>query len=295
MRQRILFIINPKSGIHNKHDIPKLIQTYLDDTKFDAEIIYTQYSGHGYKLAKEAIEQGVDIICAVGGDGSVHNIGMALIGRECKLGIIPVGSGNGYARHFDIPTQVKFAILTLNQLKVRKIDVGVINRKFFLGVTGFGFDGHVAAKFAKKKSRGFWGYVRLIFKEYFKYNEKTYTIEFGNGSKIQQKAFMVSVSNASEFGNGFCISPYSDVQDGKLELVVLRKPPLYKAPFIVSQFFKGTAQNSKYVTSYRFTELILHTDSTKFHADGEPISLKMPVQINAQTQAINLIVGENFA
>ncbi len=295
MKTSILFIINPKSGVSKKHDIPKLIKEYLDDAKFNAEIIFTQYSGHGYKLAKEAVQRNIDIVCAVGGDGSVHNVGMALIDSDTVLGIIPTGSGNGYARHFDIPTRIRIAILTLNQLKVRQVDVGTINRKFFLGVSGFGFDGHIATNFAKKKSRGFWGYVRLILREYFKYTEKDFQIEFGNGTRINQKAFMVSISNASEFGNGFCISPFSDVHDGRLELTILRKPPLHKAPFVVSRFFKGTAQKSKYVSSYRFESLELNTDAKNSHADGEPISLNMPVKIGVKQHALKLIVGENYA
>jgi len=295
MKTRILFIINPKSGVTKKKDLPELINTYLDDRKFDAEIKFTQYSGHGYKLAKEAVNSGTHIICAVGGDGSVHNVGMALIGTETALAIIPTGSGNGYARHFDIPTRIPQAILTINQQKVRKVDVGTINNKHFLGVAGFGFDGHIAWKFAKRKSRGLWGYVQLVLKEYFNYPSREITVELSNGKKITEKTFMISVSNATEFGNGFCISPYSDVQDGKLELVLLKKPSLFQAPFIVYKFFKGRAQNSKLVKTYRFESLTLETKSDKYHADGEPITLNKKIQIGIKPKALKVIAGENFA
>lgn len=295
MKKRVLFIINPKSGVSRKHNIPELISSYLDDVKFDAEIKFTKYSGHGYKLAKEAVHDGYDVVCAVGGDGSVHNIGMALINADTILAVIPTGSGNGYARHFDIPVRIKQAILTLNQMKIRQVDVGMLNHKYFLGVAGFGFDGHISGKFVKRKKRGIRGYILLVLKEYFRYGQQEFEIEFGSGRVVRQKAFMASIANISEFGNSFRISPFADAQDGKFELILLRKPNLFQVPFILRDFFKGKAHTSRLVQTFRFEEAKISTKSSRFHADGEPVSLSNPIKIRVQPKALQIVVGENYA
>jgi diacylglycerol kinase (ATP) len=295
MKTQILFIINPKSGVHKKHNIPELIEEYLDNSKFDYTLVYTKYSGHEFKITKDAVSRNIDIVCAIGGDGSVHNVGVALIDTTTKLAIIPTGSGNGFARHFDISTQIRKAILIINQEKTRKIDIGTINNKYFLGVAGFGFDAHIAKSFSKKTSRGLWGYIKLVFKEFFNYKEKEFEIEFDSQSKIKGSAFMLSISNTSEFGNGFCISPHSSVHDGLLELVVLKKPPFHKVPIIAAYFFTRNIKSSPYIRTYRFSNLTLTSASTKSHADGETIALKTPIRIGVKQNALQLIVGENYA
>jgi YegS/Rv2252/BmrU family lipid kinase len=294
MKIKILFIINPRSGVSEKHDIPELIYQYLDNSKFDAQIEFTKYSGHGFRLASEAVAKQFDVVCAVGGDGSVHNVGVALVNTQVKLAIIPAGSGNGYARHYAIPTRVREALLTINQMKVRTVDVGKINRKYFLGVTGFGFDAHIAAKFAKRKRRGFSPYVFLVLREYFRFSEKQYHIEFESGKKIASKAWMVTVSNATEFGSGFCVSPFSDTQDGELEMTILRKPPIWASLGLIRRFFKGTAPFSPYIKTYRFKKASVSCDYNNVHADGEPIKLRMPIEVEVFPKGLKLIVGENF-
>lgn len=295
MKQQILFIINPVSGVRKKKNIPKLIEDYLDSIKFEYKIIYTEYSGHGYELATNAVKEGIDIVCAIGGDGSVHDVGTALFETDATLAIIPTGSGNGYARHFNIPLRLKEAIFVINQMKTRKVDVGVMNNHPFLSTAGFGFDAHISACFSDLHKRGMWNYVRLIVKEYFFYKEQTFTYSIDGNQKLKSKDLMCAVSNATEFGNGFCISPYSNVQDGKMELVLLKKIPWIKAPFVARKFFKRKPQTSRYVKITSFNQLELEFESKKAHSDGEPIKLNSPVKIETKQKALNLIVGENYA
>ena len=99
MKKRIWFIINPISGVRRKDDIPALVRQYLNHETYEFEIQYTKHKGHAIEIAKDAVKQGIDIVCAVGGDGSVHEVGTALIGSQTSLAVIPIGSGNGLARH----------------------------------------------------------------------------------------------------------------------------------------------------------------------------------------------------
>lgn len=295
MKLKALFIINPVSGVREKKNIPELINDYLDTVKFDFEVIYTQHSGHGHEIAKNAAKDGIDIVCAIGGDGSVHEVGTALIDSDTILAVIPTGSGNGFARHFNIPLRLKEAIFVINQMKVRKIDVGMVNEHPFLSTSGFGFDAHISECFSKFHARGLWSYIRLIVKEYFFYKERTFSYSIDGQPKLKSTDLMCTVTNGSEFGNGFSVSPYSNVQDGQLEMVLLKKFPWIKGPFVARKFFKGKPQTSRYVKIKRFTKLELEFEVKNIHLDGEPIKISSPVSIEVKQKALNLIVGENYA
>ncbi len=215
MKQRIQFIINPISGVHKKTDIPGLIDMHLDHDKYEYGISYTEYRKHAIKIAKKCSKDGIDIVCAVGGDGSVHEVGTALIGTKTQMAIIPVGSGNGLARHLNIPLNVKDAILCINDGKYIHMDTVKVNNKAFIGIGGYGFDAVVAKEFDKGKKRGLLGYIITVFKEFFKYNPLNVSIDI-DGKVKSLPVMLCTVANSSQFGNGFTVSPDSDVEDGEL-------------------------------------------------------------------------------
>jgi diacylglycerol kinase (ATP) len=291
---KILFIINPKSGVMSKEKLVDLITEYLDTNKYDASFKWTQYSGHGYKLAKEAVIQNFQIVIAVGGDGSVHNIASGLVGSNTILGIIPIGSGNGMARHLQIPTKIENAILTINQQKVRSVDVGKINNKYFFNVAGFGFDGRIAKLFAQSTKRGLIKYAKLVFREFLKSKQHGFSVEFENGQSINDEALMISMANASEFGNGFSVSPLSNMHDGRLELVVTKKPNFFAFPGLLKKAVGHQVHHSHYVSTYRFKKINITYANQEFHADGEPVNLKFPVTIEVLPNALKVIAGENY-
>ena len=144
----IHFIINPISGTAKKHGLPKLFEQHINKDQFDWEIKYTQHAGHATDIAANAVKQGVDYVVAVGGDGTVNEIGSALVSASTKLGIIPLGSGNGLARHLGIPLNPKKAleqILTGNTVKIDACDV---NGQPFFCTSGVGFDALVSHSFS---------------------------------------------------------------------------------------------------------------------------------------------------
>jgi len=290
-RKKIVFIINPISGVGKKNTIPPLIEKHLDHTSFEYEIKYTEYRGHGRELA-HALKDAVNVIVAVGGDGSVNEIGSALIGSKCALAIIPCGSGNGLARHAQIPLKFSQAIQRINQFEVQKIDTGKVNDHYFLGTCGFGFDAHVAQKFDEHPKRGFITYIKLVLREFKKYQPSTFDIHV-NGQAFQKTAFMCSVANSSEFGNGFTISPLSDLQDGKFELIFLKDFPWHRAPGLARRIFNRTVHRSKLFESVVFengAELKLAgSESTSLHVDGEPAGSSNIFQIQILPQSLNLL------
>ena len=147
-KKDLLFIINPISGIGKQKNIEELIREFTDTSIFDYTVKFTKGPGHGTELANEAVASGVDVVVAIGGDGTVNEIGQALVGSEIALGIIPTGSGNGLARHLKIPFSFEKAIDVINHCKIRKIDTATINGQIFLSIAGVGYDAFVAKKFA---------------------------------------------------------------------------------------------------------------------------------------------------
>jgi diacylglycerol kinase (ATP) len=291
---KVKFIINPKSGVYDKSHIVGIIESYIDSNKYDYEVLWTKYSGHGYRLAKEAIADGTKIVCAVGGDGSVHNVASGLVGSEVVLGIVPIGSGNGLARHLEIPTDVKAAVITLNQMKIRDIDVGKVNNKYFFNVAGFGFDGKIAKLFAKSTKRGMMKYAQLVLREFMSSKPQNFSVELDNGTRISDSALMISMANASEFGNGFSISPLSNMHDGMLELVVTRKPSIFSFPGILKKAIDRQVHTSQYVKTYRFKKMSVIQANESFHADGEPVAVRLPATIEVVPKALKVIAGENY-
>lgn len=289
MKRKIRFIINPKSGIHAKHDIPNLIEKHLDHLQFEYDFIHTEYRKHAKSLAIEAAENGWDIVCAVGGDGSVHEVGTGLIHSSTALAILPAGSGNGLARHLHIPLDLAAAIQHLNSAQIQEMDTVLANDKPFLNIGGYGFDAHIAQEFDKVVHRGFWGYVKLILKEYFSYPCQTYEFTV-NGATRNERLLLISIANATEFGNGFCLSPQSKINDGQLELCLLHPFAGWKAPRIIHRFFNGTVHKVKQMEIIPFQEMLLKLPLQRAHYDGEPFEVRPEISIQVRPKSLRIFV-----
>lgn len=290
-KKKILFIINPISGVGKKNSIPPLIEKHLDKNLFDFSILYTQHRKHGHEIASSE-KNNFDVIVAVGGDGSVNEIGSAIVGSECALAIIPCGSGNGLARHAHIPMNHAEALKRINNFQLQKIDTGKVNGFHFLGTCGFGFDGHVAKKFDEYHKRGFLSYVRLVLREYRTYKPFTFKITTATKS-FEKSALLCSVANSSQFGNGFTISPLSDLQDGKFELIFLQKLKWINMPGVARKFFNKRIHQSRHFESLIFeNEIQIEIKnglSTYFHLDGEPMDKASTFQIQILPSSLLLI------
>ena len=162
--KKIVFIYNPISGVSGKRMIVSQIESRLDRTLYSYHIRKTEYAGHATELAREAVSEGADVVCAIGGDGTVNEVGRALIDTNTALAIIPSGSGNGLARHLHIPLDPISAIQLINEGTVRKMDYGVINLHPFFCTCGVGFDAFISEKFAKSKIRGPIAYIENVLR-----------------------------------------------------------------------------------------------------------------------------------
>jgi diacylglycerol kinase family enzyme len=222
-RKRIVFIVNPASGVGRQKGIEFLIDRYLDTSKFSFSVWYTEKAGHATELSREAVSQGLDAVIAVGGDGTINEIAQGLVGTDVALGIVPAGSGNGLSRHLMIPMNPGKALRVLNSYKTARIDTATLNGGLFVSVAGVGFDASVAKKFSRAGKRGFRTYFTIVALSYPMYRPKKYKMVI-DGKEITRRALLVSFANSSQFGNNASI----DVHSTSFIHEEVRPHPLYR-------------------------------------------------------------------
>jgi YegS/Rv2252/BmrU family lipid kinase len=290
MKKKIRFILNPKAGSGLNKVITNSIKKSFNEHEFEIEIISTERAAHATELSTEAVRNKFDIVVAAGGDGTINETAQSLKHSNTALAIIPTGSGNGFARHFNIPLNIEKAINIIKKGNTIHVDSLLINEKFCMNIAGAGFDAHIAHLFAGYGKRGFISYAKLVMKEYFSYRERNYTIEFDN-KKINRTAFLIAIANASQFGNGAKISPFAGADDGIMDLTILNKIPAYGIIPAIVRVFNGTLNNSSYAELIRGTSFtISSTEEIIIHIDGEPIESGKKIIAEIDPLSVKLIV-----
>jgi len=239
MKKSVRFIVNPISGTRGKEAIIRLIPQYLSDERFRYEIVYTERSGHAAQLAQEAAEAGVDIVVAVGGDGTVNEVARSLVHTQTALAIVPCGSGNGLARHLFIPINPIGALKILAECQIETLDYGKINDQPFFCTCGIGFDAFISERFAHAGKRGLMTYVDNTLKGGLTYKPETYRVSI-DGQEQEYEAFLIACANASQYGNNVYIAPAASMNDGLMDVTILEPFPLLEAPQVVMQLLNKT-------------------------------------------------------
>jgi diacylglycerol kinase (ATP) len=289
LKKKICFIINPISGIGKQNKIEYLIEQYLDKSKFEYTVFYTKYPKHATQLAEEASQKGFDTVVAVGGDGSLNEVAKGLIGTNTNMGIIPAGSGNGLARNLNIPLQLKDAIEVINKHNSSKIDTGTLNGEPFVNVAGIGFDAHISWEFSQRKKRGFISYVKLTLKEFPKYKPKEYELLI-DGNKIQTKAFLIAFANGAQWGGGAYISPQSVINDGVLEVAILKDITIFNFPKLAYMLLQKKLHLSNNLQILSGKKITIKQNQDIAHIDGEPLKTGRVIEIEIHPLSLNVIV-----
>ncbi len=289
MKKKICFIINPISGIGKKKVIEKLIEEKLNKQIFDHKIIYTEAPKHATKIAQQAAVENFDIVVAVGGDGSVNEIAKGLINTNTAMAIIPAGSGNGLARHLNIPLDFKMAMSIINKAKEIQIDSINFNNEIFVNVAGIGFDALIGWKFANYGKRGFSSYIKIILREFWKYKSQDYELII-DGKSIHKKAFLISFANGSQWGNNAHIAPLANSSDGVLDIAILKNISLLSITSIVFKLFRRKLYLSSHMEIIKIKEVIVKQTNAIAHIDGEPIELVNTIKIKVNPLSLKVIV-----
>ena len=289
--RNILFIINPKSGTDRKIYIRQSIGRHIDTKKYDYKIRYTEYAGHAEVIAREAATAGIDIVVAVGGDGTVNEVARALIHTNTALGIIPCGSGNGLARHLQLPIDPEGAIKMINAGIIKSLDYGTMNGLPFFCICGMGFDAFVSMKFAHSGKRGLISYIENTLRETLTYKPDTYTLRFDD-TEVQQRAFVIACANASQYGNNAFIAPAASMSDGLMDITVLEPFPPIEAPQLALQLFNGTLTTNSRVKTFKAKKVrITRNGNDPVHVDGDPLTTAQEIEVEIHPQGINMVVN----
>lgn len=269
MLKKVLFIVNRKAGTADRKHFPSQVKEALNTDLFSYQIEFTEYSGHAIALARQAAAQGTDIIVAVGGDGSVNEVAQGVIGTSSALAIVPKGSGNGLARALHIPLNMGKAISVINGGKEMQIDAGLANDHLFLSNAGIGFDALIARLFADNKKRGLLNYARLVVKAVRHYQAQTYQVHTASGN-TEEKAFFITIANGNQLGYNFKIAAAAAIDDGLLDICIVRPLRWWHLPAVSLKAFKGKLGQSRYAKYLRRGEVIISNETLAWmQVDGE--------------------------
>ena len=286
--KKILFLINPISGIGKQKKLETIIADRLDKNKFDLKIQYTEYAGHATKMSKNAVGK-YDAVIIAGGDGSINEAAQPLINTDTVLGIIPAGSGNGFARHLKLPLKPEKAIEIINKYNIKTIDTATVNSKSFVNIAGIGFDADTGYAFANIKKRGVLGYAKVVLSSLNKMKGKQYKIII-NKKEVEGRFFIIAFANGSQYGLNAKISPFSTVNDGKSEIVIVKHFPFIAVPFLALRLFTGSIHKSKYTEIIQSNELtIVNNEKIFVHADGEPFKISGNIDIKLIPGSLSVI------
>lgn len=289
-QQRLVVIVNPISGT-NPGSVTdySFLKKLFEKQGFDADIKYTEAPGHAKVIAREAIGEDYYGVIACGGDGTVNEVASALIDTHIPMGIIPKGSGNGLARHLGIATYFNYAVDIIGKRTINTIDCGLANGKPFFCTFGIGFDAAVSERFSRQPRRGLSMYLKSTFEEYLNYSPDEYTIEI-NGKTITQKAFFITCSNSSQYGNNAFIAPNASICDGEIDITIVHSNDiLLCARFGIELLTGFIGTNDKNVETFKAKSINIKRRSEGLvHIDGDPLIMPSEIKISCKPACLKV-------
>jgi YegS/Rv2252/BmrU family lipid kinase len=291
MHSRARFIFNPHSG-HNARN-PWLLQRareFIAEHRLDASVVPTEHPLHATELARRALDDGCDLVVAIGGDGTMNEVATALVGTPATLGLIPCGSGNGLGRHLGLPGPGKGAFRALLAGHTRLIDTGVADNHPFFNAMGLGFDAEISARFNALSTRGFTAYARTIWRTLFGYHPADYVIRCGD-QVLRSPGFIVAIANSDQYGNDCFIAPHARVDDGLLDLTVIRRLTPFNVLPLAERLFTKRLDGSPSVTRLRAAAFSIERDTPGFiHTDGEVRPCGAQIEVKVLPASLHIAV-----
>lgn len=291
--QAIAFIVNPVSGRRNKDAITdKILSVFSENEVCHTAVHLTAGPGDAFSAANAFIERGFTTLVAVGGDGTVNEVGRAVAGsdKNLRLGIVPAGSGNGLARHLKLPMRPSEALAVIRRGRVLVMDTAYINDNPFFCTAGVGFDAAVGYRFNTSAKRGFIPYACITLREYVHYRPTQYLLTI-DGRELEREAFLITFANASQWGYDFYIAPGASVTDGLIDVVVWKRAPLLHLPGMAVKLCLKNIRKDLYVETFRCRDLRVERKAPGFvHYDGESRVLPRILRVGVKPQALSVFV-----
>ena len=272
---RAKFVINPIAGMRRSPGkVVNLLRRELRGSAWEFDIVLTEQRGHGYHIAQDAVKQGYELVVAIGGDGTVKEVASGLVHTGVALGIIPTGSGNGLARDLRIPLNLKGACRALLGGNRREVDTGVINGKYFFSTAGLGFDARVGLLYnqrGKRRRRGVFPYFYIGMREFFIYQPEPLQVRIDT-DEIKVSPLLITIANCRQYGSGARIAPRAKIDDGLLDLCILRNLSMFQALLHLPKLFTGKIDSIPQMDYHQITQTeILREKPGPIHMDGDPL------------------------
>jgi YegS/Rv2252/BmrU family lipid kinase len=227
---------------------------------------------------------------AVGGDGTINFVAQEAMRQNMPVGIIPLGSGNGLARHLGIPLKTSEAIKNIASGREVIIDTGVINGNIFICTTGAGFDALIGNLFSTSTERGFFTYAKMTLQQLLSYKPKEYTLNF-DGKTLKRKAFILALANVNQYGNDTFIAPQADIQDGYLDICIIKPFNAFQFPMLGIRIFNRSITKSPLYEYYKTKNIEITFDGNDpVHFDGEPVIMGNKLNIEVRPASLKVIV-----
>jgi diacylglycerol kinase (ATP) len=281
---KTIFIINPKAGIAGISFFKKQLE------KFRNEFDYAVFPNiEEFRNFIREHKSDYEIFIAVGGDGTANSLAAELIDTDKILGVLPVGSGNGFAREMGFRKNIGALVKDIRKKETFKIDVLYLNGSPCINVSGIGIDSLVAHEFHKIGHRGLFNYGVSALRVVGKIKPFKVSIT-ANGNKTEDAYFMVSVANTRQFGNNALLAPMALPDDGKFNLVLLKRYPKILLPLLVLQMLTGTLKESKYLKYIESEDqVVIHSEETRVHIDGEPLVFENTITVSLKKNALRVL------
>ncbi len=289
--KKLLVVLNPIAGARRKINLEQKFKEWMGSS---LEVYFQYWESADFDITnaiKDRIkDDGFDIVAAAGGDGTVNRTARALVNTNTVFAILPLGSGNGLARHFKIPMNLEKAAGVITKGKTIKMDTCQINDENFFCTAGTGFDAHIGNLFANSGKRGFSTYTKIVGREFKNYKPSSYRI-VADGKEININAFLVTVANANQYGNNVYISPDADITDGLMNVVVLKPFGLIHAPALVGRMFLKNMHKAALVETFKAKQVdVFRNDSGPIHFDGEPFIMGNELKFRMFPNSLQIIV-----
>lgn len=288
MKKKLLVIANPFSGTTRKENLEVELHK-LNKGFFELDVVKTNFPGHGYDLAKIAVRDKVDVVVAAGGDGTVNEVASALIDSDATFGVLPGGSGNGFAMHLGLGRNALNAFEFIKAGQTKLVDTCTVNDKFFINIAGLGFDARIAYLTKNNKKRGFFQYFQTTIRESRKFKAMPLKITLNHNEIVEGNFAAAVVANASMYGYNFTIAPTAALDDGLLDVMLIKEAPVYKYFFTAYRMLNKTMHLSPLVSTYKAKQISIESGAADyFHIDGEGFELNE--KLNFQIHPKNLKV-----
>lgn len=289
MAREIALLTNPSAGKGRGTRTAAIALPRLKEAGIRVRSLVGRTAGESLELAEKAVADGVDSLVVVGGDGMVHLAVQALVGSSTSLGVIPSGTGNDVARYLDIPrADPQLATDVVVGARTRRIDLARCGSTHFVTVLAAGFDSLVNERANRMRwPRGPMRYKLATLAELRAFDPLPYTLEL-DGEVRRVEAMLVAVGNGPSFGGGLRIAHGASVDDGLLDVVIIKTMSRLGLVRTYPKLYSGKHTQHPQYEHHRVRTVTVAAPGITAYADGEPVG-RLPLTVEVVPGALEVL------